>query len=81
MTLQWRHNEHDGVSNHQPHDYLLNRLFKAQIKENSKNRWPVNFPHNGSVTRKMCPFDDVIMIYYALIKVLSVDNALHENTW
>ena len=25
--LQWRHNECDGVSNHQPHDYLLNRLF------------------------------------------------------
>ena len=23
--LKWRHNEHDGVSNHQPHDYLLNR--------------------------------------------------------
>ena len=25
--------ESDGVSNHQPHDCLLNRLFKAQIKE------------------------------------------------
>ena len=31
-TLQWRHNERDGVSNHQPHDCLLKRLFKAQIK-------------------------------------------------
>ena len=29
-TLQWRHNERDGVSNPQPHDWLLNRLFKAQ---------------------------------------------------
>ena len=27
--LQWRHNERDGVSNHQPHDCLLNRLFKV----------------------------------------------------
>ena len=26
--LQWRHNGHDGVSNHQPHDYLLNCLFR-----------------------------------------------------
>ena len=34
ITLQWRHNEHEGVSNYQPHDCLLNRLFKAQIKEN-----------------------------------------------
>ena len=30
-TLQWRHNERHGVSNHQPHDCLLNRLLKAQM--------------------------------------------------
>ena len=37
------HNERDGVSNHQHHDYLLNRLFKAQIKENIKapRHWPL----------------------------------------
>ena len=35
-TLQWRHNEGHGISNLQPHDCLLNRLFKAQIKETSK---------------------------------------------
>ena len=34
--LQGRHDEHDGVSNLQPRDCLLNRLFKAQIKENIK---------------------------------------------
>ena len=34
--LQWHHNEHDGISNHQPHDCLLNRLFKGQIKETSE---------------------------------------------
>ena len=27
ITLQWRHNGHDCVSNHQPHDCLLNCLF------------------------------------------------------
>ena len=32
-SLQWRHNEHDGVSNHQPHGCLLNRLFRR------RNRW------------------------------------------
>ena len=26
-TLQWRHNGCDGISNHWPHDCLLNRLF------------------------------------------------------
>ena len=42
-SLRWRHNEHDGVSNHQPHDCLFNRLFKAEIKENIKalRLWPL----------------------------------------
>ena len=35
-TLHWRHNDHDGVSNHQPHDYLLNRLFRCRSKKTSK---------------------------------------------
>ena len=35
-SLQWRHNEHDVVSNHQPHDCLLNRLFKCRSKNTSK---------------------------------------------
>ena len=26
------------------------------------HRWPMNSPHNGPVTRKMCPFDDVIIV-------------------
>ena len=36
FTLRWRHNEHDGVSNHQPHDCLLNRLFRRRSKKISK---------------------------------------------
>ena len=30
--LQWRHNECDGVSHHQPHDCLLSLLFNKNIK-------------------------------------------------
>ena len=69
-SLQWRHNEHDGLSNHQPHDCLLCRLFKAPRKYQSSaslafvrgiHRWPVNSPNKGPVTRKMFPFYDVIM--------------------
>ena len=42
-SLQWRHNGRDGFSNHQPHHCLLNRLFKAQIKEKIKapRHWPL----------------------------------------
>ena len=71
MALHWRHNDHSGVSNHQPHDCLLNRLFRRRSKKTSKLRvtvlcagnspGPVNSPHKGPVTRKMFPFDDVIM--------------------
>ena len=67
----WRRNGRDGVSNHQPHDCLLNCLFTRGSKKTSKlaslafvwgiHRWPVNIPHKGPVTRKMFPFDDVIM--------------------
>ena len=37
-TLHWRHNDHGGVSNHQPHDCLLNRLFRRRSKKTSKLR-------------------------------------------
>ena len=37
-ALLWRHNEHDSVSNHQPHDCLLNRLFRRRSKKTSKPR-------------------------------------------
>ena len=36
--LQWRHNGRDSVSNHQPHDCLLNRLFRRRSKKASKLR-------------------------------------------
>ena len=33
---QWRHNGHDGVSNHQSHHCVRNRLFKRRLKKTSK---------------------------------------------
>ena len=70
-ALHWRHNDHNGVSNHQPHRCLLNRLFRSRSKKTSKLRvtglcagnspGPVNSRHKGPVMRKMFPFDDVIM--------------------
>ena len=36
--LQWRHNGHNSVSNHQPHDCLLNRLFRRRSTKTSKLR-------------------------------------------
>ena len=38
ITLQWCHNELDGVSNHQPHVCSLKRLFRWRSKNTSKFR-------------------------------------------
>ena len=37
-SLQWRHNERDGGSNHQPYDCLLNRLFRRRPTNTPKLR-------------------------------------------
>ena len=70
-TLQWHHNEPSGISNYQPHNCLLNRLFRGRSKKHQSSaslafvwgihRWSVNSLHKGPVMLKMFPFDDVIM--------------------
>ena len=66
FTLQWRHNGHDGVSNNQPRDCLLNRLFRRRSKKTSKLRVTGLCPGNSPVTvnspHKWFPLDDVNMI-------------------
>ena len=70
-SLQWCHNERGGVSNHRRLDCLLNCFFRRRSKITSKlrdfvrgiHRWPVDTQHKGSLTRKMFPFDDVIMLW------------------
>ena len=37
-ALQWRHNGRERVSNHQPHDCLLNRLFRRRSRKTPKLR-------------------------------------------
>ena len=71
LSLHWRHNGRYSVSNHQHHDWLFNRLFRHRLKKHQSfaslafvrgiHRWPVNSLHKEPVTRKMFPFDDVIM--------------------
>ena len=65
-SLQWRHNEHDGFSNHRRPGSLLKRLFRRRSKKTSKFRVtglcernpPVTggSPHKGPVTREWIGF-------------------------
>ena len=62
ISLWWRHNDHDNVSNHQPREGLLNRSFRRRSKKTSKVRvtglcvWnspgPVNSPQKGQLRGK-----------------------------
>ena len=36
-SLQWRHNERDGVSNHQPSDCLLNPLYSGDQRKHQSS--------------------------------------------
>ena len=75
--LHWHHHEPNGVWNHRRFDCSLNRCSVANQRKHQVStslasvrgiyRWPVNSPHKGPVTRKMCPFDDVIMLVATFI--------------
>ena len=50
LASQWRHNELDGVSIHQPHDCLLNRSFRRRSYKTSKLRVTALFEGNSPET-------------------------------
>ena len=49
-SLQWRHNERNGVSNHRRVDCLPNSFFQAQIKKTSKHRANGPYEWNPPIT-------------------------------
>ena len=67
---QWHYNGCDGVTIDQPHDCLLNRLFRRRSKKTSKLRaiglcernspMTGEFPAQRASNAEMFPFDDVI---------------------
>ena len=69
--LLWRHNGRDGVSNHQSQDCLLKLHSGGDQRKHQSSAsltfmrgiqwWPVSSPHKWPVTRKMFPFNYVIM--------------------
>ena len=68
VTLQWHHNGHDGISNHQPHHCLLNRLFGRRSKKTSKLRitglCAGNSPGTGEFPAQMASNADNVSILW-----------------
>ena len=70
-ALRWRHSGSDSVSNHSltivystvysDADLSIHQSSASLAFVRGIHRWPVNSPHKWPVTRKMFPFDDVIM--------------------
>ena len=76
MSLQQCHNGRDGVSNHQRLYCLLNPVCSkktSKLRATGFCEWnsPLTgeFPSQRPVTRKMFPFDDVIMVYFQPYRV------------
>ena len=67
-ALLWRHNGCDCVSNHQPRDCLLNRLFRRRSKQTSKLRvtglCAGNSPGTGEFTAQMASNAENVPIWW-----------------
>ena len=66
-SLQWRNNEHRGVSNHQRLDCLLNRLFSHRPKKTPKLR-----------TTGLCEGNSVVTVDFPAQRVSNAENV---STW
>ena len=69
VALQWRHNDPDGVSNHQPRHCLLTRLFRRRSKKNFKapRHWPLcagNSPVTGEFPAQMASNAENVSIWW-----------------
>ena len=67
-SLQWRHNGRGSATNHQPHDCLLNRLFRRRSKKTSKLRVTSlcagNSPGTGEFPAQMASNAENVSIWW-----------------
>ena len=93
VPLKWRHNERDGISNHQPHDCLLNRLFRRRSKKISKLRvtglCEGNSPVTGEFPAQRASNAEIVSIWWrhhvamtvSRVKVKWTHTGCSGDTW
>ena len=83
-ALQWRHNGRDGVSNHQPHHRLLNRIFRRRSKKTSKLRvaglCAGNSPVTGEFPAQMASNAENVSIWWRHHVVINHKQQRRHNT-
>ena len=88
LSLLWRHNGLDGVSNHQHHDCLLTRLFRRKWRKTSKLRvtglCTDNSPVTGEFSAQMASIAENVSIWwrhhvpYHFVVKLTLDQCVEE---
>ena len=85
--LHWRYNGHDGVSKHQPHHCLFNRLFRRRSKKTSKRRvtglCAGNSPVTGEFPAQMASNAEIVPLlwrHHTLSLVTMIHIATHYIT-
>ena len=86
LPLRWRHNDHAGVSNHQPHGCLLNRLFRRKSKKTSELRvtglCAGNSPGTGEFPAQMASYAENVSIWWRHDIIKYISNIYHiSNTY
>ena len=84
-SLRWRHNDHAGVSNHQPPGCLLNRLFRRKSKKTSKLRvtglCAGNSPGTGEFSAQMASYAENVSIWWRHHVEQGVSGKSENSTW
>ena len=82
-SLRWRHSGRDGVSNHQLHGCLLNRLFKHRSKKTSKlcvtGLCAGNSPGTGEFPAQRASYAENVSIWWRHHVLRPADGAEHEG--
>ena len=84
LSLQWRYNDHDSVSNHQPHGCLLNRLFRRRSKKTyikAPRHWPLCGEFTGEFPARMASYAENVSIWWRHHVFCSAENILWRLTY
>ena len=85
FSLHWRHNGRDSVSNHPPHDCLLNRLFRRRSKKISKLRVTGlcvgNSPETGEFPTQMASNAKNVSTWWRHHAEISLNFADNNSGW
>ena len=85
ISLQWRHNERDGDSNHQPHDCLLNCLLRRRSKKTANLRvtglCEGNSPVTGEFPAQRASNTENVFIWWRHHDAEVLECTDHKHCW